>query len=203
MRAEDFYSRVINAAARPPDERHLQLAAIHTHVYEQYLTAVKNMRGEIAQQTLPIDGDERTFAQLIGHIAEWDRFAVLAAGDILAGIQHPRMVTDLTGYIEPNGQQPVFASIDEFNAYQARKHALWKSEDIQSLAVEMATALHTLFTHPSLLNANKLERTKAWQKRLRNGHVIENITMGWTLWLIVIEHIGVEHAVELNALASY
>jgi hypothetical protein len=66
----------------------------------------------------------------------------------------------------------------------------------------MASALHTLFTHPSLLNAHKLEQTKPWQKRLRNGHIIQNITMGWSLWLIVIEHIAVEHAVELDALAA-
>jgi hypothetical protein len=92
MTPDEFYPRMIDIGALPPQERHLCLADIHTLVLEHYLLAVQNMNEKNAQQAVPMVGDSRTFAQLIGHIAEWDRFALLAAGDILAGIQHPRMI---------------------------------------------------------------------------------------------------------------
>jgi hypothetical protein len=64
----------------------------------------------------------RTIVQIVGDIAAWDRFVIMAGRDILAGIQHPRMITDLSGYREPDGSSREFTTIDEFNASQAKKY---------------------------------------------------------------------------------
>jgi hypothetical protein len=67
-----------------------------------------------------------------------------------------------------------------------------------SFAEDSASTLYTLFTHPQLLSAGRLEQTSPFWKRLQNGMVIQNITMGWNLWLTMIEHIAVEHAALLD-----
>jgi hypothetical protein len=145
-----------------------------------------------------VGDDQRTLAQLIGHIAEWDRFAILSASDILIGLRHPRMITSIEGYVEPDGAVLNFASVDEFNRWQAEKHAAWSWEQIRALACDTAQVLHTLFTDELLLNVQRLEQTLPWRKKLRSGITLENLTMGWTLWLIQLEHLGAEHAAELQ-----
>jgi hypothetical protein len=140
----------------------------------------------------------RTIAQIIGHIAAWDRFAVLAAGDILAGIQHPRMITDLSGYRDTDGTFLTFATIDEFNAYHAHTYQTWSWNALQHFADAMATTLYSLFEHPHLLSASRLEQTKPHWKRLHNRALIDNIPMGWNLWLTMIEHLAVEHVALLE-----
>jgi hypothetical protein len=50
-----------------------------------------------------------TIAQVVGHIAEWERFTILAAGEIMAGVQWPRIMT-LSGYVEPDGRGQDFSA---------------------------------------------------------------------------------------------
>jgi hypothetical protein len=58
--------------------------------------------------------------------------------------------------------------------------------------------LHALFTQPHLLTAERLEQTQRHRKRLYSGAVLEEVAMGWSLWIIALEHEGVEHAPELG-----
>jgi hypothetical protein len=193
-----FYDRVMAAMAQSPEERQAQLAQLHSEALRAYQSALHDLTADEVQHPLPNHSDRRTIAQIVGHIAAWDRFAVLAAGDILAGIQHPRMITDLSGYREVDGTVPSFANIDDFNAYHADKYQTWPWEQLRPFAEDMATTLYALFTHPQLLSATRLEQTAPFQKRLQNGTVIHNITMGWNLWLTMIEHLAVEHAALLE-----
>jgi len=198
MKAEIFYQQIVEYAARPPNERHALIAQLHTEVMAEYLTAIRAITPEKAVRLVAIGSETRTLAQVVGHIAEWERFIILAAGDILAGIQHPRMVTSLEGYIEPNSDMPTFANIDAFNEYQAAKYASWSWAQTQELAIDTATTLHILFTHPRLLSPERLERTKRFRKRLQNGIMINDIAMGWNLWITTLEHEGVEHTLDLE-----
>lgn len=194
MNATAFYEQVILAMAQPPLDRHRILAGLHTEAERAYRSALGRLTPEAVQQPLPGTADDRTIAQIVGHIAGWDRFAVMAGGDILAGLHHPRMVTDLSGYRETDGSFPEFATIDDFNAYQAKKYGALAWSELRVVADDLATTLHLLFTHPQLLSAQRLEQTARHQKRLQNGVVLSDLTMGWALWLIMIEHIAVEHA---------
>jgi hypothetical protein len=198
MNVDGFFEQVIASMAQPPDERHALLCDLHTVVLDRYLDIINSITPEQARQPVNQGNDQRTLAQVVGHIAEWDRYAIFAAGDILAGLKHPRAITSIEGYVEPDGTVLSFASVDDFNAYQARKQASWAWEAIRDLACDSAQILHTLFTDEWLLNAQRLEATLPWRKPLANGVTIENITMGWTLWLLQLQHMGAEHAAELH-----
>ena len=195
MNAEHFYERVTAACALPPDERHSHLAALHAQVLAAYLAAVQAVTPERAAEPV---ADGRTVQQVVGHIAEWERFAILSAGDILAGQAHPRMVTSVDGFVRPDGQRLAVDGIDAFNAYAAAQHTGRPWAETQALALEMAHTLNALFTQPHLLSAERLEKTRPFRKHLHNGSVIRNIAMGWQLWLTMLEHEAVEHAADLH-----
>jgi hypothetical protein len=198
MKADEFYQRIKEHLHQPPLERHAALAQLHTEIVTGYLLAIRGITHEDAERPVQMGTERRNLAQVVGHISEWERFAILGAGDILAGLRHPRMVTNLDGYVEPDGNLVSFATIDEFNAYQAAKHAGCTWPQIQEMALETAATLHVLFTHPHLLSAERLEYTHPFRKRLKDGSKIENIGLGWVLWTIILEHEAVEHAAELG-----
>jgi hypothetical protein len=194
VKADQFSAQMVEIMALPPEERHERMAALHTNIVTEYRAAVKALTDKQAMQMVSGGAETRTVAQVVGHIAEWERFAILGAGDMLAGLTHPRMVTSLAGYYEPDSTAPTFDSIDAFNAYQAARHAEWPWARIQALALDTATTLHALFTEPRLVSAARLEATEPFRKRLEDGTRIRNITMGWNLWITVLEHEAVEHA---------
>jgi hypothetical protein len=142
MNTTGFYDQVMIAMAQSADEHHTQLARLHAEALRSYQTALGRLTPEAAEQPIPNHDDPRTVAQIIGHITAWDRFALLAAGDILVGIQHPRMITDLSGYREPDGTFPEFATIDDFNAYHAQKYTQWPWEDLRHHAEDTAVTLY-------------------------------------------------------------
>jgi hypothetical protein len=198
MNADEFYQRIREHLHQPPLERHAALAQLHTEIVTEYLMAIRGITDEEAARPVQLGTETRNLAQVVGHIAEWERFTILSAGDMLADLRHPRMVTSLDGYVEPDGRVVSFASVDEFNAYQAAKHADCTWPQIQEMALATAATLHILFTHPHLLSAERLERTLPFRKRLPDGTKIENVALGWILWTIVLEHEAVEHAAELG-----
>lgn len=198
MEAAAFFAEVTAIMQEPPEARHAAFAKLHTAALDAYLAALRRISPEQAKRQREA-GSTRNLIQVVGHIAAWDRFGILAASDILAGLAHPRTVTTVAGYVETDGQLHDFASVDEFNAYQAARHADWEWEPMADWAAEMATTLHALFTQPHLITAARLEQTLPHRKPLHNhGPVIEHTTMGWTLWLLILEHLAVEHAADLD-----
>ena len=204
MNPERFYERVTAACALPPAERHTRLSKLHAQVLAAYLAAVQDIT---AQQAAQPAADGRTVQQVVGHIAEWERFGILSAGDILAGLAHPRMITSLDGFLQSDGQPLAFAGIDAFNHYAAGCHAARSQmpddlagtwAETQALALDTALTLNALFSQPDLLTAGRLEKTLPFRKRLQNGAVIRGIAMGWNLWLTMLEHEAVEHAADLR-----
>ena len=85
----------------PPQERHRRLAALHADVVAGYARAVQAIDAEGGARPGP---DGRSVAQVIGHIAEWDRYGILAAGEMLAGVLWPRIMAS-AGFIEPDGAE--------------------------------------------------------------------------------------------------
>jgi len=198
VNAEIFFQQIIENAALPPPERHARFSELHHQITTDYLAALHALDAQRAAQPVQSGAEVRSVAQVVGHIMEWERFMILSAGDMLAGLRQPRMVTNIEGYVEPEGQTPRFENIEAFNTYQANKHSAWAWEKIQSSAIDTASTLHTLFTQPGLLTAERLENTQPFRKRLPNGAVIQNIAMGWNLWVTCLEHEGVEHARDLG-----
>src|SRR5690606_40340636 len=115
-----FYTRVIRAVNEPPAECHDRLRSLHADIMEDYLEAVERITAEQAAKPVAVGEDQRTLAQIVGHIEAWDRFATQSAGDILAGVEHPRMITSVSGFVETDGQMLDFPNVDAFNARQAK-----------------------------------------------------------------------------------
>jgi hypothetical protein len=103
----------------------------------------------------------------------------------------------LTGYLELDGRELSFASVDEFNAYQAAKHAAWSWQQIQDLAVQTATALLAMFTQPAIISPDMLEQTKRYEWSLPNSLKL-TVPVGWYLWMVSVEHEAVDHAADLG-----
>ena len=198
MNLEYFCQQVIEASRLPFAERHKSLLGLHARIVKEYVTAVKAISPELAAQRAARGYEVRTLGQVVGHMAEWDRYSILAAGEILAGVRRPRMLSTLDGYLEPDGTRHAFNDIEDFNQFQLKRQANWPWEQIRTSAIQSATVLYGLFADPVLMNAQRLEQTEPSYERLPNGTLIPDLAMGWCLWLIVIEHAGVEHAPELR-----
>ncbi len=198
MNADLFYESIVRIFELPPQERHQQLITLHSQVKNEYVAAIQRITAAAAERPVAVDGDQRTLAQVVAHITEWERFGILAAGDVLAGVQHPRTVTDVKGFVETDGRRIDFADVHEFNRHQAEKYSTWSWPQLQKQAIDTAEIFYELFAHPQLLTAERLEHTKPHRKRLANGQVIDNTTMGWCLWVIYLDHEAVEHAEELG-----
>jgi hypothetical protein len=193
MKPEFFYDKMGMAAAQAPADRWHSLAGLHRKIAGSYL---KDVRAITPQEASRTGSDGRTIGQVVGHMAEWDRYTILAFGEIMAGVRWPQIM-GLGGYLEPEGQVLKFASVDEFNDYQASKQAASPWECIQSLAIQTATTLELLLTRPSFVFWEALEQTRTYSWRLSNKG---NITLpcGWYLWMVTLEHEAVEHSADLG-----
>lgn len=198
MIADDFYQQVLDIFARSPEERYIAMVNLHERVVREYVVAIQQISEQDAMQPVSIGADNRTLAQVVAHITEWERFGIMAVGDILTGIDHPRTVTDIRGFIDTDGQTRDFVDVHEFNAYQKQKYAAWSWSQLQKDAIRYASTFYSLFAYPDLITAERLEHTKPHRKKLRNGKILDNTTMGWCLWVIYLDHEAVEHAVELK-----
>jgi hypothetical protein len=193
MKAEVFYQKIVAIAAQSPAERRISLVGLHTDVITPYLNAVRAMTAKDAAR---VSSDGRTLGQVVGHIAEWERFTILAVGEIITGVCWPQIM-NLSGYVEPDGHVHKFTSVDAFNDYHATKHAAWSWEQIQDFAIQTAAILQILFAHPLLMSWEHLEQTKAYLWRLPNEMSV-TVLCGWYLWMVTLEHEAVEHAVDLG-----
>lgn len=198
LKPESFYARVLRAAEQAPQQRHVELLTLHREVMDDYVGAVECITSQAAAQPVNMGADRRTLGQIVGHFVGWDRFSILAAGDILAGVELPRTVIDQRGFIDTDGRVYDFESVDAFNDWHAERDSQLPWATIQANALETAGIFYALFADPALLNADRLERTPMHEKRLYDGTVIHDIRMGWALWLIELQHYAVEHATELN-----
>ncbi len=181
----------------PPEQRYRGLLNLHERIQAEYCRAVARIGPQRAVQT---GSDGRSILQVVGHIAEWDRWTVLGAGELLAGAPAPQLM-QLQGYLSPTGEARSFESVDAFNAAMAESQAEASWDQIQPLALRMSGALYTLFSHPLLLNPAILEQGAPAQVHFPSGKTI-TVPVGWVLWYMALEHEGVEHARDLGIQAG-
>ncbi len=192
-----FYRQLVSIVRRSPLDRHILLSALHTEVLTHYLAVVRTISEQAAKR---ISSDGRTIGQMVAHIAEWERWTLVALGEIVAGVEWPQIM-NLSGYVGPNGQTKDFASVDAFNAYQATTHATQPWAQIQNLTCDVATSLHLMFTQPQLVTPERLENTKTYKWHLPDGTELA-MPAGWYLWMVSLEHEGVEHIADLESASN-
>jgi hypothetical protein len=193
---EAFYRRVFEALDQPPHQRYALLAQLHSKVHEGYVAAIRALSPSDAARA---SADGRTVAQVVGHMMEWERVAIMAAGELLAGVERPRFFSKSPdwGYLDPDGTQVAFQSLDHFNHYHAERHAAWPWPQLLEQSMRSADVLHALFTTQGLLSADTLERTPIRERTLENG-AKATIGAGWYLWIIMLGHEAVDHADDLG-----
>lgn len=188
-----FYQLIGEIAALPPQERHERLAALHAEVAEGYCAAIARLSDQDAARVGP---DGRTVAQVIGHILEWDRFTLLGVGELLAGVELPRVVNNV-GWLDRAGQEYTFEGVDDFNKYQAQQALTMEWATIRDGSIRAAKRLQAVFAHPALLNAELLEQTRPFQFTLGEQQSL-TLPAGWFIWMIVVEHQAIEHIDEVG-----
>ncbi len=193
MHADSFYPLLVTIAHQSPDERHRMLADLHSNVVTGYLDMVGAITRDGARRVVP---DGRTVMQVVGHIAEWERYVILSAGEVLAGVEWPGLVAHAR-YVEPDGTVFPFRTTAEFNARQVEKYASSPWEAVQSLAIDTATTCYRLFVQSGLWTPERLERTRSWDFYELPIGVTLKVPCGWFLWMITIEHEAIEHTADL------
>jgi len=193
MQADLFYPRIQQAVVLDPDERHQAFSALHSEILLEYTTSVAAIPPERAEST---STDGRSIKLVVGHIMEWDRFLIQAAGELLSGVQDPQLMS-LKGFHHLEGMTQDFESIDGFNAFHAAGQAGLSWERIQSRAIACAHIIHRLFSTPGLLDASLLDATAPVTLSFIGGVKLKS-SVGWQLWIMVMEHEGVEHIADLS-----
>lgn len=192
--AAEFYDTVALVMRRNPAQRHSRLLDLHRRLLTQYVRGLQRISAAAAARTAPRDG--RTVALIVAHIAEWDRAETIALGEILAGVRWPRVMSNHYT-VTPQGEPLEFGEVDAFNAYFARTYDGRDWPAIRDAAVGAATTLFQLFDAPGLLTAERLDATDTHPFTLANGQEFD-LPCGWYLWLVTMEHEGIEHAAELG-----
>jgi hypothetical protein len=193
MKPETFYPQVVRIFAEAPEERHRAMAGLHEELGEWYLERLRAINAEAAARRC---AEGRTLAQVVGHIMEWDRYFIISAGEILAGVEWPGIMAK-ERYVEIDGTTGGYSTFEEFNARQAAKHASWPWDRIREMAIDAGAALQALFTAPGLLTARRLDATRPFIWRAPDGSRL-TVPVGWYLWMVVLEHEVVDHESELT-----
>lgn len=190
-----FYDTVAAAWRRSPDQRRSHLIDLHRRLVSHYVRALKRIAPESA--ALPVPGDGRTVTQVVGHIAEWDRATIIALGEILAGVQWPRIMSSCAT-VDPLGEALAFADTAAFNAHCAASYRDRDWPAVRDAAIDAATTLFQIFEAPGLLTPARLEATSVYPSYVMgNGQSFE-LPCGWYLWLATMEHEALEHAAALG-----
>jgi hypothetical protein len=193
MKPEAFYPQVARIFAQAPEDRHRAMTSLHEELAAWYLERVRSLSAEAAAGRC-VEG--RTLAQVVGHIMEWDRYFIVSAGEMLAGVEWPGIMAKAR-YVEIDGTTGGYKNFEEFNARQAAKHASWPWDRIREMAIDAGSALQTLFTAPGLLTARRLEATRPFVWRVPGGSRL-TVPVGWYLWMVVLEHESIDHEKELT-----
>ncbi len=194
MQRENFYQQLASIAGEAPDKRHRLLCDLHTDIVTRYWNLLQNVTDQGAETQCP---DGRTVNQIVGHIAEWDRYTLEAMGEIIAGVQWPGIMSK-TRYVESDGHTHAFNTVNHFNAHQMQKYLTIPWTETKAVALAMSKRLHVLFTQSALLPAETLEQTRQMNGYELPTGVTLNLPCGWFLWMVTLEHEGVEHAADLE-----
>ncbi len=192
MRAPISHLELIDALHLGAADRYAVLRDLHRRVFIGYYRAIQHITPE---QSDLVSTDGRTIKLVVGHIMEWDRFMIMGCGEILSGLKTPQLMKK-SGFLSLNGDESRYKNIDDFNAKRAEEHQSVNWKTIQERALRSAEVLYFFFTNPMLFNADMLEATDPISISDGESGRLE-ITMGWLLWKIVLEHEGYEHASDL------
>jgi len=192
MNHQEFTRTLSEAVQLPANERYGCFAGVHTAIWKEYQQAVQSI---LPARAAEASSDGRSIAQVVGHIAEWDRFFIQMCAEFMMGIQRPRSWS-LKGYLGTDGSVMDFDNIESFNQYQMKRQVDLPWGEIQQTALRAGEVLYRLFSTSGLMDGAHLEDSKPahWYLPGFKGEV----PLAWMVWAVIMEHEGVEHAVDLG-----
>lgn len=199
MQPEVILNVLAEVPALSPEARHDALLHLHRRLLDTYRDALLSVDAEGAARPVDNGEDARTLTQVVAHIGDWQRFQLLGMGDVLGGLHEPRAAGSMAGYVTPEGETKTFDDIHALNAYQAARYANWTWQDTLAFSMGNAAAIFKLFETPGLLTPERLEATVESERSLTDGRRV-TLKLGWLLWIMELEHIGLQHRTELGIL---
>lgn len=77
MHPDEFYPKVHQFMVLPAKERHAGMTNLHTQAMNHYMNRLMTEAEAEAVSPVTLGDDHRTVLQIVGHIAEWERFVIL------------------------------------------------------------------------------------------------------------------------------
>lgn len=194
---QEWYGRLIDIASNSDaQERYADLVQFHQEALDFYLPAVETLTERDAEKP---SSDGRLVKLVVAHIMAWEEWQIQVFEDEKGREEHLRQQTKLRGYFDPERKKIVdFDNVDQFNAYQAKKYADWKWEDIQQKAIDTALHLQSLFPDdPPTGWIDFLESAEDHLWKLTPDKTI-TVQAGWYLWMVSLEHEAIEHRSDLE-----
>ena len=189
MNAVDIIDEFGRLAASDPTVRRRKLADAHCRLVTAQIGALTTMTASDAGRILC---DGTTVAQVVGHVAGWEQFTLLALGELMAGARWPQIMRT-AGWVDTDGGRIDFANPDQFTGYVAQRDATRDWSDIRASGIETARTLCALLASTAVMPSEMLERGNRYLWRPR-GIAMVPMPVGWYLWMAVLWHAGVEHA---------
>ncbi len=190
MNKQEFYQKISEMRALEINKRYDNYLNLHQPILNKYLAAIRAITPETAKKP---GKDGRTIAQVVGHIAEWERFIYQSLEEIISGVKKPKFYS-FKGFIDETGEIHDFESIDEFNALQSEKYEDCSWAELQKLAIDISEKIYGIFSSSGSISPELLENTAP----LKNNEGVQVTTMGWQLWVIAMEHGTFEHGLDLG-----
>lgn len=187
------YEQLVSLVTDTSSERHRRLVELHPQILETYLTALLAINKEEGEKLSP---DGRPVKLVIGHIAGWELFQLIAMGEIMAGVRNPSIMS-LSGFKDSDGISHSFDDVDHFNAFMEERQRDIPFQGIVNQARYSATAIHHLLTSDKLLPPELLDQTEpyTWRSLAKKAGLSEApvLPCAYYLWLVSLEHYT-EHA---------
>lgn len=155
------YPTIYSLAVDSPANRYERLRDLHPQVLDAYVQALRAMTDEEMLQFAPGD-DFRDRRLVVGHIARWEQFQLVALGEAMAGVRQPSIM-NLEGFKLPDGSSHSFRNVDDVNAFFERHQRPLPPAQIRDEAIYSATAICELFTNPTLLPPGRRARTEPYR----------------------------------------
>lgn len=192
-----WYENIIQVSQLPTFQKYQSLTKLHLQTLTEYIKDLEDISEEEAES---ISSDGRSRKIVVAHIMGWEEFQtqVFEDRDPLARLYKQ---LNFQGYVDPDtGQNYDFTdphdrnkSVDNFNAYQAKKYNSWSWDKIKQRAINTAQRLRNCFPdEPSEQFLSFLENTPPKRWRLKEGLEI-TIPAGFYLWMVSLKHEAIEH----------
>lgn len=194
---DQWLKNIVNISQLPSIQKYQTLVKLHRQTLSEYIKDLEAMTEEEAKKT---SSDGRARKIVIAHIMGWEEFQIQVFED-KDPLTRLHKQLNFQGYIDPDTGQSIdffdphrrSNSVNNFNAYQAKKYNNWSWNKIMQRAINSSQRLKNCFPDkPSKQFLRFLEGTPPKKWKLKENFEI-TIPAGFYLWMVSLKHEAIEH----------